>query len=139
MEACRLADPSTNKIEPEGVDRILVQAVDEALLAIGSSGRTAVYAYLAKNYGLKPEALPQKIDVLDELLTSVFGSSAGVMKRLILRIFHSRLGCQHSDLDTMPQFKIYLKHARQLVRSAPKRTSPSPAPDVTTPLLSTDE
>ncbi len=126
MEACQLSDPVRNQIGPDRVDRVLLEAIDEALLAIGRGGRTAVYSYLARHYGLKVADLPQKLEVLDEFLSSVFGASTGVMKRLILRQFHSKLGCRHSELDSMPQFVMGLRHARQLVVAACEQPNSSP-------------
>ena len=72
-----------------------LQAIDQVLLGfIGKTGSEAVYSYLERNYGLRKEELPKRIETFALGIEAAFGSSALIIEKLVIRNLQSRLTYQ---------------------------------------------
>ncbi len=83
----QIADP-TEHDGREIFDRVLSEAVDSALLALGSLGRQTFYRFLNENYGLAREDIPCKFEVFVKALEDLFGKAACLVEIQIMQMLH---------------------------------------------------
>ena len=84
------ADPS-ERSKRENFDRVFLDAVDSALMTLGSLGRLAFYKCLNENYGLFKEDIPCKFEVFVKALEEVFGKAAYLIEIRIMRTLHKNI------------------------------------------------
>jgi len=72
-----------------------LQAIDQVLYRVlGKTGSDAVYSYLERNYGLRKEELPKRLETFALGIEAAFGSSALIIEKLVIRNLQSRLTYQ---------------------------------------------
>ena len=73
-------------------ERILLQAVDQALSSLGESPKKAIYFYLDKSFSIEKEEIPQKIEPFRDALEKVFGVGASFIEILIMKRLYETIG-----------------------------------------------
>lgn len=53
-------------------DKLLLAAVDEGLSILGESSKKAIYFHLERNFGIKKDEIPSKVEVFSEALEQIF-------------------------------------------------------------------
>ena len=66
------------------LDRPLIESVDAALSALGTSTRDSVLLYLRKRYSISLEEIPQRMDEFLQALHSLLGYGARVIEKLVI-------------------------------------------------------
>ena len=74
----------------------LIEAVDKELKRIfGEVATLVIYGYLESNLFLKPEEIPEKIEVFAKGLNSFLDSGARVVERIILGNLYASFGFEY--------------------------------------------
>ncbi len=66
------------------LDRPLIESIDAALSALGTSTRDSVLLYLRKRYSISLEETPQRMDEFLQALHSILGYGARVIEKLVI-------------------------------------------------------
>jgi len=106
-------------MEPEVFEHSLMDAVDETLcLVLSARTKEAIYSYVEKFWALKRQEIPRKPDMFAACLAKIFGRSAPVMEKMVLKKFYSKLGIAFEENKDWG-FKDYLISAERsaVVRS----------------------
>ena len=99
-------------------DQILLEAVDEALLNLGESVKTALYFHLEELFKIKKQEIPQRINDFSNALEQIFGLGASHIRILIMKSLHSkiRIVCEQITHEwVIPEitFQEYVNLAKQ--------------------------
>jgi len=82
---------------PDGCDLAVLDAVDEALLVLGESGRERVYYRLEVNHRIKREEIPDRPEDFYEALVDMFGEGAKIFGKIIAKNLYGRLGLTFNE------------------------------------------
>ena len=66
------------------LDRPLIESIDAALSALGTSTRDSVLLYLRKRHSISLEETPQRMDEFLQALHSLLGYGARVIEKLVI-------------------------------------------------------
>jgi len=101
--------------------RVLIEAVDNGLLAFGDSPRSAIYFHLERSLKLRREEIPEKVERFLEGLENIFGPGSRVVEKVIVRDLYSRLGLEFEEKRNF-EFQDYVRQAlKQLKRDMSRR------------------
>lgn len=78
-------------------EKILLEAVDEGLAAMGESSKQAVYYHLEKGFDLKREKIPRKIEAFILAIEKLFGMGASFLEKLILKGLYEKTGLKSEE------------------------------------------
>lgn len=98
-------------------NRLLLDAVDEALNALGKDAKNAVYFYL-EVHNLSKEQIPTKIGDFSTILEKLIGVGAKIIELAIMKKLHSKIGVEWSWKQQNPwalpdlTFKEYVEMAK---------------------------
>lgn len=96
-------------------EKILAEAVDEGLHSLGQSSRRAIYFHLEKNFDVKKQEIPSKIEVFADAIEKIFGSGANFLEILIVNRLHEKIG--ELELKIMEKkgykFSDYVKELKE--------------------------
>jgi hypothetical protein len=105
----------------EDFKRVLIEAVDNGLLTLGESPRSAIYFHLERNLHLKREEIPEKVEKFLEGLENIFGPGSRVVEKVIVKDLYSRLGLEFEEKRNF-EFQDYVKQAlKKLKKDMSKR------------------
>jgi len=98
-------------------ERLLIQAVDQALSSLGESSKQAIYFYLDKNFSIEKQEIPKKIEPFKEALEEVFGDGANFLEVLIMKRLYETIGgnlpWKDSQEFTLTEYVTVAKRAFQ--------------------------
>jgi len=97
-------------MNPEDFKKVLIAAVDNGLLTLGESPRSAIYFHLERNLKLKKEEIPEKVEKFLEGLENIFGPGSRVVERVIVKDLYVRLGLEFEEKKNF-EFQDYVKLA----------------------------
>jgi len=72
-------------------DEILISAIDDALLSLGSSAQQSIYFHLEKNFNIKKLEIPHKLEMFQDSLEKIFGLGVRFLEILIMKKLYSKL------------------------------------------------
>jgi hypothetical protein len=72
---------------------ILMEAIDEALLTLGESIKTAIYFHLEYNLVIPKQDIPFRVDDFSDALERIFGIAAKQLEILIMKKLHQKVTC----------------------------------------------
>lgn len=78
--------------EIEEFRKALLKAVDNGLLVIGESARDALFYHIERNFGIRCQEVPERLEGFHEALEGLLGGGARVVEILIARNLYDRLG-----------------------------------------------
>lgn len=95
----------------------LLEAVDAALSLMGDSSKRAIYLYLEKNYTIKKQDIPNRIEEFANAIEKIFGDGAKILEIEIMKHLFVKIG---SAFEYFPQkndllFVEYVDAARMYV------------------------
>jgi len=66
------------------LDQSLIESIDAALSALGSSTRDSILTYLRKKYSMSLQDIPQRMDEFLQALNRLLGYGARVIEKLVI-------------------------------------------------------
>ena len=97
----------------------LLEAIDAALSLLGNSSKQVVYFYLEKNFNVKKQDIPDKIEEFTIVIERLFGHGAKILEIEIMKNLFVKIG---SAFEYFPEkddllFIDYVDAARIYVRA----------------------
>lgn len=86
-------------VSQEEFSRILLEAVDRALLALGETTRHAIYHHVERNDQIKREEIPNRIEDFQNALGSLLGAGTKVVEMLIAQNLYKKMGLNFTRCD----------------------------------------
>lgn len=80
-----------SKLTRKAFDRLLLEAVDEALASLGDSAKQAIYFYLEDKFKIARNEIPQRVEDFADGLQKIFGIGARFLEILIMKRLHERI------------------------------------------------
>lgn len=73
-------------------DRIIAEAIDDALSILGNKAKELVYYFMEREYGLKREKIPLNLNSFHDGLHMLFGLGANILEKHIYNCLQKRIG-----------------------------------------------
>ena len=73
-------------------NRILIEAIDDALSSLSESAKESIYYHLEKTFGIKKYEIPDRIDDFQDALEKIFGIGAKPLEIMFVKYLHNRIG-----------------------------------------------
>ncbi len=73
-------------------ERLLQEAVDEGLSALGESGKQAIYYHLERILGIRREEISRNVEAFAEAIEKIFGQGANYLEILIMKRLYEKTG-----------------------------------------------
>jgi len=73
-------------------DELFLEALDEALLALGESARQSIYFHLADKFKIEKKAILSCLEAFECGLNRIFGIGARYIEILIMKKLYERVG-----------------------------------------------
>ncbi len=97
-------------------EKLLLEAVDEALSLLEMSPKH-VYFHLEKDFNIKKQDIPRKIDEFTDAIEETFGPGAGVLEIQIMKQLYQKVGpFKHFPMRNLT-FSEYVEAAGYLYSS----------------------
>jgi len=107
-------------------EKILIEAVDEGLSSLGESSKKAIYFHLDKNFNIKKQEIPEKIEAFAGAVENIFGFGANFLEIAIMRQLQAKVSQGekwHISKDlTLTEYVSVAKHSL-LGKKEPKRAN----------------
>lgn len=71
---------------------LLLEAVDAALSPLGDSSKKAIYFYLEKNFALRKQDIPNKIEEFTDAIEELLGYGARILEIEIMKHLFVKIG-----------------------------------------------
>jgi hypothetical protein len=81
-----------SKLTRKVFDKLLLEAVDEALASLGDSAKQAIYFHLEDKFKIARNEIPQRVEDFGDGLEKIFGMGAQFLEILIMKQLHERIG-----------------------------------------------
>ena len=94
--------PSKLKSQELRFNRLLLEAVDEALASLGEASKQSIYFHLERKFRVKKPEIPEKIDECAQALEKIFGSGAYFIEVLIIKHIHEKTGSVVEWSESVP-------------------------------------
>lgn len=96
-------------------NKILAEAIDDALSSLGESVKQVIYFHLKENFHLPKEEIPDRVEEFSECLEKIFGPGANFIKILIMKKLYKYLGKLSFYWDSSKEFTFteYVEIARR--------------------------
>jgi hypothetical protein len=96
---------------------LLLDAVDAALSSFGDSSKQAIYFYLERNFTVKKQEIPNKVEEFANAIEEMFGYGAKILEIEIMKHLYVKIG---SSFEYFPEkedllFVDYIDAARMHV------------------------
>jgi hypothetical protein len=73
-------------------ENALLESIDEGLSLLGESPKQAVYYHLEKNFNMRRQDIPRKIDEFTEAIEKIFGAGAKIIEIQIMKCLFKKVG-----------------------------------------------
>ncbi|MEM3731711.1 MAG: hypothetical protein QW667_07275 [Candidatus Bathyarchaeia archaeon] len=73
-------------------EKLLVEAIDEALSSLGESAKHAIYFHLQDKFGITKDEIPNRLEEFTEGLEKIFGMGARFIEILIMKGLYNKVG-----------------------------------------------
>lgn len=74
-------------------EKLLLEAIDDALSTLGDSARQSIYFHLEKRFRIPRNDIPQRLQVFEDGLVKIFGPGSQFLEILIMKRLHEKVGC----------------------------------------------
>jgi len=104
--------------KPQGFEdfrNALLEAVDDCLLVIGKSAGDALLYHIEKNFGIRRQDIPEKLEAFHGALKRLLGEGATVIDILITKKLYDRLGLNFEGHEnwTLVDYVNYALNAKR--------------------------
>lgn len=79
------------KFVNKAFEKVLLEAVDDALASLGDSAKQAIYFHLKSKFEIERNEIPRRIEDFVEGLEKIFGVGAQFLEILIMKELHERI------------------------------------------------
>lgn len=95
-------------------EKILLDAIDDALASLGESVRQAIYFHLEKKFKIAKSEIPNRVDDFAKGLEKIFGLGAHFIEILIMKNLYEKIG-EPLEWEENKEFSFvgYVAAARQ--------------------------
>lgn len=100
-------------------DKLLLEAIDEALASLGDSAKQSIYFHLEDKFKISRNEIPQRIEDFADGLEKIFGLGARFIEILIMKQLHERIG-RPLEWDESKEL-VFVKYIAVAKRSFAKR------------------
>jgi hypothetical protein len=76
-------------------DRILLDAIDQALSTLGENTKKAVYLHLEKKFAITKKDIPQRVGDFSDALEQIFGGAASKLEILIMVCLNRKVNAEY--------------------------------------------
>lgn len=76
----------------KGFERLLLEAVDDALASLGDSAKKAIYFHLENKFKIERNEIPQHVEDFADGLEKIFGIGARSLEILVMKNLYERIG-----------------------------------------------
>jgi len=94
--------------------RVLLEAVDEALLALGDSVRKAIYWHLENRFSIKRDEILDKLGEFNKALEDMLGAGADILLKIMVKRLYVKLNISFEEKPEW-NFKDYVEYAKKSV------------------------
>lgn len=99
-------------------DKLLLEAVDEALASLGDSAKQAIYFHLEDKFKIARNEIPQRVEDFADGLEKIFGIGAQFLEILTMRKLYEKIG-QPLEWDKSKEL-VFAEYVAAARRSFPK-------------------
>jgi hypothetical protein len=94
-------------------DKILVNAVDEALNSLGASIKQSTYFHIENTVKVARNDIPENLEEFQGGLEKIFGTGARLIEILIMKNLHSQIGIPLKMESKQLKFIEYIDAAKE--------------------------
>ena len=76
-------------------EKILLEAVDEALSVLGENVKTTIYFHLEHKFFIAKQEIPYRIDDFSNALEHIFNVGARNLEILVMKKLHEKITCSY--------------------------------------------
>lgn len=73
-------------------EKLLVEAIDEGLSALGDSSKQAIYYHLEESFRIKKNEIPVRVEAFATAIEKLFGLGANFLEIIIMKRLHEKTG-----------------------------------------------
>jgi hypothetical protein len=73
-------------------EKLLLEAIDDALAALGNSARQSIYFHLETKFGVARDNIPYNIEDFEDGLEKIFGVGSRFLEILIMKKLYEKVG-----------------------------------------------
>jgi hypothetical protein len=84
--------PLTKPKKDTEFNEVLVEAIDEALMALGEKAKASLYMHLQTNFGLTKKEYSDRVSEFTDALEKIFGQGALQLQLLIMKCLNEKVG-----------------------------------------------
>jgi hypothetical protein len=105
------------RLARKNFDKLLIEAVDDALSSLGESAKLAIYYHIESKFKISKEEIPSRVKEFAEGLEKIFGSGAKFIEIMIMKKLYERVG-KPLEWDQSKEFTFadYVETARRCVQ-----------------------
>jgi hypothetical protein len=89
-------DENASTSEPlphnRGFKKLLLEAIDDGLSSLGDPAKLAIYIYLEKNFKIKKQEIPNKINEFTNAIEKIFGNGVKFLEIQIMKHLYEKVG-----------------------------------------------
>jgi hypothetical protein len=78
-------------------EKILLEAIDEGLEALGASSKQAIYFHLEKGFNIQKQEIPSNVEAFALAVEKLFGIGANFLEALILKGLYEKTGLKGKE------------------------------------------
>lgn len=106
MGLIQIVDSETQK---STFDKLVMEAIDEVLSALGDSCKQAIYFYLERECNISRNKIPNRIPDFSDALEQLFGVGAGLIEIQIMKRLRNKVPqFKHSTKNQSLSFENYI-------------------------------
>ena len=94
-------------------DKLLVNAIDEALNSLGASIRQSIYFHMETKFKVARTEIPKNLEEFQGGLEKIFGAGAQFIEILIMKNLHSKIGIPLKMESKQLEFVEYVGAAKE--------------------------
>jgi hypothetical protein len=94
--------------------KLLLDAVDHALLVLGETARLAIYDCVESSYQIRREEIPEKLEAVHGALTDLLGKGGNMVERVAAENLYKSL---HLTFEPNEDWTLidYVNHAKRVM------------------------
>lgn len=104
-------------------EKLLLEAIDDALVSLGESAKQAIYFHLEDKFKVSKNEIPNRLKDFEEGLEKIFGLGANFIEILIMKKLYKKIG-KPLEWKTKKELEFleYVDAARKAFEQPKKKT-----------------
>jgi len=94
-------------------DKLLVNAIDEALNSLGESVKQSIYFHIENKFNVARNEIPENLEDFQGGLEKIFGAGARFIEILIMKNLHTKIGLPLKMESEQLEFVEYVCAAKK--------------------------